>query len=107
MSVVGVEAYLPGGVVDDAVVSAAQEGEVIQCRVAAVGPVGEVVGVAHDWWSGAGGEGAVPVAEDEGGPLGGGDQASEASDVEDLAGGVEDGGDELGVAGQPPQGAGR
>jgi hypothetical protein len=30
LSVVGVEAYLPGGVVDDAVVAAAQEGEVVE-----------------------------------------------------------------------------
>jgi hypothetical protein len=30
LSVVGVEAYLPGGVVDDAVMAAAEQGEVVQ-----------------------------------------------------------------------------
>jgi hypothetical protein len=100
-SVVPVESYLPGGVVDGAVVVAAEQGEVVEGGVAAVGPVGEVVGVAHQGWAGAAGEGAVLVAGHEGGPQGGGDQAVGAAEVEDLAGGAVDGGDDLGVAGEP------
>lgn len=90
--VVGVEADLPGGVVDHPVVSSAEQGEVVEAGVAAVGPVVEVVGVAHQWGAGAAGGGAVGVAEDEGAPEGGGDQALGAADVEDLAVGAEDGG---------------
>ncbi len=40
------------------------------------------------------------VAEDQGGPDAGGDQAVGAADVKDLTLGAEDGGDDLGVAGQ-------
>ncbi len=43
----------------------------------------------------------MPVAEHQGDPEGGGDQAVEAADVEDLAAGAEDGGDDLGVTGEP------
>ena len=43
----------------------------------------------------------MSVADHEGGPEGGGDQAAGAADVEDLGSGAEDGGDELGVTGQP------
>ena len=59
--------------------------------------------MTHEWWSRAGGEGAVSVAEDQGGPDGGGDEAVEAAEVEDLAVGAEDGGDEFGVTGEPAQ----
>ena len=38
--------------------------------------------------------------------IGGGDQAAESADVEDLAAGAEDGGDDLGVAGQPAEDVG-
>src|SRR3954454_3798074 len=107
LSISGIQTYFPRRVVDDSVVVAAQQGEVVQAGGAAVGPVSEVVGVAHQRWSGAAGEGAVPVADDQGGPERGGDQAVEASDVEDLALGAEDGGDDLGVTGQPAQHLGR
>jgi hypothetical protein len=73
MSVVGTEAYLPRGVVDGPVVVAAEEGEVVDRRLATVRPVAEVVGVAQGGWTVAGREGAVAVAGDQGGPDGGGD----------------------------------
>jgi hypothetical protein len=47
----GVDADLPGRVVDDAVVVAAEQDEV-DGGVAVVGPVSDVVGVAHDRWPG-------------------------------------------------------
>ena len=100
--VVGADPDFPRGVVDRAVVVAAQQDEVGQAGASAECPVVDVVGVAHDRWSGAAGEGAVSVAQDQGEPDGGGDQASGAADVERFAAGAEDGGDDLGVAGQPP-----
>ena len=100
-SVVGVDPDLPGGVVDDSVVVAAQQDHVLQAGFAAVGPVGDVVGVAHDRGPGAAGEGAVGVAADQGPPDRRGDEAVGAADVEDLAAGAEGDGDEVGVAGQP------
>ena len=102
----GVEPDLPGGVVDEAVVVAAEQDHVVQAGGAAVGPVLEVVGVAHQGWAGAVGEGAVLVAGDQGSPDGGGDQAVDAADVEDLGVGAEDGGDQVGVAGEPAYGGG-
>jgi hypothetical protein len=45
----------------------------------------------------------VSVAEDQGNPEGGGDEAVESADVEDLAAGAEDGGDDLGITGEPAQ----
>jgi hypothetical protein len=61
----------------------------------------------HIRWSVACGEGAVSVADDQGGPDRGGDDSSGAADVEGFAVGAEDRGDDLGVAGQPAQGGGR
>ena len=85
LAVVGVEADLPRGVVEDAVVFAADEDEVVQAGRAAVGPMHDVVGVTHHRWAGAAWEGTVPVAGHEGAPQCGGDQSGRASDVEDLA----------------------
>ncbi len=45
----------------------------------------------------------MSVTQDQGGPDRGGDQAAEPADVEDLAVAAVDGGDDLGVAGQPAQ----
>ena len=59
------------------------------------------MGVAGQWHAAAAGEPAVPVAEGEGFPDAGGDEALGAADVEDLAVVAEDGGDDLGVAGEP------
>ena len=64
----------------------------------------DVVGVAHQGWSVAAGERAVPVADHEGGPDREGDQSFGAADVEWFASGAEDGGDDLGVTRQPPDG---
>ena len=69
-----VEPDLPGGVVDDAVVVAAEQDQVRQGRDAAVGPVDDVVGVGHHRGSGAAGERAVVVAADQGPPDRRGDQ---------------------------------
>ena len=69
-AVVGIQADLPGGVVDDAVVVAAEQDEVVQGGRPVVGPVHDVVGVAHHRGLGAAGEGAVPVAADQGPPQG-------------------------------------
>ena len=107
LPVVGVEADLPGGVVDDAVVLAAEQDEVVQAGRAAVGPVDDVVGVAHHGWAGAAGEGAVVVAGDQGAPQGRGDESCGAADVEDLAVGAEADRDEVGVAGQAAYGGDR
>jgi hypothetical protein len=98
-----VESGLPGGVVEDPVVVAADQHEVVQGGGAVVGPVSEVVGVAHHGWAGAGGEGAVVVAGDQGVPDRDGHGAGGTADVEDLTTGTEDHGDDLGVTGQPAQ----
>ena len=63
--------------------------------------MGEVVRVAREWQAAAVGEPAVPVAEGEGFPDAGGDEALGAADVEDLAVAAEDGGDDRGIAGEP------
>ena len=81
-------------------VLAAEQDEVGQRGRAAVGPVDDVVGVAHRGWSGAAGERAVLVAQDQGDPDRGGDEAVGAADVEDLAVAAEDAGDDVGVAGE-------
>jgi hypothetical protein len=62
LGVVVVEADLPGCVVEGAVVVAAQEHEVVEAGGSAGGPVVDVVGVAHQGWAVAAGEGAVVVA---------------------------------------------
>ena len=96
----------PGAVVDESVVVAAEQDHVAQGGCAAVDPVLDVVGVAHDRWAGAVREAAVAVAGDEGFPDRGGDQALGAADVEDLGVGAEDGGDDVGVAADPADGGG-
>ena len=63
----------------------AEEREVGEGGVAAVGPVGEVVGFGPFGGSGAGGEGAAVVAGDEGAPDGLGDGVGGSSDVEWFA----------------------
>jgi hypothetical protein len=107
MMVVRVESDFPGCVVNDPVMVAAEENKVPEAGLAAVGPVLDVVGVAHDRWSGAAGEGAVPVAQDQGGPDGEGDQASGAAHIQGFAVARENGGDDLGVTRQPADGGHR
>src|SRR4029078_7100490 len=93
-SVGGIEAYFPGGVVNDPVMMAAQEREVVERGPSARNPVSDVVGVAHDRWSAAARESAVRVSEHKGAPDRRRDQAAEPADVEDLAAGAEDGRDD-------------
>ena len=78
----------------------AQEHQVVEAGVAAVGPVDEVVGVAGQRHPVAAREAAVGVAQHEGFPDRSGDQALGAADVEDLVEGPEHGGDDFGVAGE-------
>ena len=75
----------PGAGMDEAVVMATQQDHVVQRGFAAVDPVLDVVGVAHQGWSGAVREPAVLVASDQRLPDRCGDQALCAADVEDLA----------------------
>ena len=88
-------------------VFAAEQDEVVEGGLAAVGPVDDVVGVAHHGWAGAAGEGAVVVAGDQGAPQGRGDESCGAGDVEDLAVVAEADGDEVGVAGEAADGGDR
>ena len=88
--------------VKDAVVVSAQHHEVRELGLPAGYPVRDVVGVAHQRGPVAAGERAVPVAKDQGGPDGEGDQSLGAADVEWFASAAEDGGDDLGVTRQPP-----
>ena len=75
----------PAVVVDEVVVSVAEQGEVVELGGAAVGPVLHVVGVAAAWSSGAAGEAAAAVAEVQGAAHGFGDGVGEPADVERLA----------------------
>jgi len=99
--VIGIEPDLPWGVVDDAVMMSAEQGEVSEAGSPAGRPVDAVVGVAHHRGPVAAGERAVPVSDDQRGPDPGGYQAFGPADVEDLGVGAERGGDDLGVAGEP------
>jgi hypothetical protein len=61
-----------------------QQDEVVHGRVAAVGSVAEVVGVARGGWSGAAAGGAVQVAGGEGAALGWGDAVAQGLEAGDL-----------------------
>lgn len=61
-------------------------------------------GFAPGCGDGAVGEGAALVAGGEGGALGGGEEAGFAAEVEDFAVGAQEGGDDVGVAGDFAQG---
>jgi hypothetical protein len=98
--VVGVDPDLPRCGVDDRVVMAAEQDEVVQGGGAAVDPVHDVVGVAGDRWAGAAGEGAVSVAGDQRQPEAVGDQPGGAAGVEDLGLRAEHDGENVGVAGE-------
>ena len=75
---------------DEDVVGAAAEFEVVEVGAAALGPGGFVVGVAPAGGAVAAGEDAVAVAGGDGAALGGAGEADAASEVEDLAVGAED-----------------
>ena len=89
-------------VVDGAVVLSAEQDQVVQGGVAAVGPVPDVVGVGPGWGAVAAGKGAAAVADGERGAQGGWDQAGAAADVEGLAVRVEHDPGDGGVAADPP-----
>lgn len=90
----------PAALLEVPVVVAAEQGEVVEVGVAAVGPGEDVVALAPLRWMGAGGEGAAGVAGDEGEGLGAGGDAAGAAEVEDGAVGVEQGGSEFGLVGE-------
>jgi hypothetical protein len=85
----------------------ADEDEVEDRGLTAVGPVDEVVGVAVAGRCAAAGDDAAAVAGDEGAADGGGDEAVFAADVEGFGVGAEDDRDDAGVAGESARRAGR
>ena len=91
----------PVAVVEVAVMVAAEQHGVGQARVAAVGPVPDVVGVAPAGRAVAAREGAAAVAQDQGASQRAGDEPALPADVEWLAGAAEDGGQDRRVAGEP------
>ena len=93
----------PGAGVDVVVVSAADEGEVVEVGGAALGPVPQVVGVAPGCGGGAAGDDAGAVAGDQCAALGRGDGADGVAEVEDLAVAADQGGLDDGVAEEPGQ----
>ena len=99
-----VYADFPGGVVDDAVVAAAQQDEIVEVGGAAVGPVSDVVGVGPAGGVGAAGVGAALVAGGQGFALVDGDQSAAASDVQGFGSAIQDHGDEVAVAGEAAYG---
>jgi hypothetical protein len=94
----------PGSGVDEPVVVAAQQDQVLQRGGSAVDPVHDVVGVAHDRGAGAAGEPAVPVPGHQGPPDRRGDKPLLTADVEDLPAAAEHDRDEFGLTRHPPHG---
>ena len=66
--------------IDLAVMRPAEQGESVEVGGAAVGPVGDVVGVAVFGWDGAAGDDTAAVAYREGFALGGGGESLGPSD---------------------------
>ena len=97
---------LPAAVVDQRVVIASRAARSSRVGFAAVDPVLDVVGVAFAGASAAAGVGAVAVAEVERAADVRGHDAGFAAEVEDFGCGAEDGGDEVGVAGEAAGGFG-
>src|SRR6478672_5052429 len=92
--------------VDQVVMVGTQECSVVCAGGAAAGPVGDVVGFAPGCGDGAAGEGAALVAGGEGFADVGREDSGGAADVQDPAGGAEEDGDEVGVAGDFADGGG-
>jgi hypothetical protein len=88
-------------VVDEPVVIAAQQHEILQVGRSVVAPVPDVMTLTPAGRPITAGESATPVAEREGAAEGSGDQAGLPAEVEGLAGAAEEGGDDAGVAGDP------
>ncbi len=80
----------PAAFVDGAVVVSAEQQSVGQVGLAALGPGDEVVGVGVHGWAAAAGEAAALVAGGERLPLGGGEDADFAAEVEGDAGRVDE-----------------
>jgi hypothetical protein len=79
------EADLPAETVVLVVVVVAEQRARTQVGAGAAAPAGmQVVGLALGWGALTSGVGAAPVAETERAPLGDGEQASGAAEVEDL-----------------------
>nr|WP_235947382.1 hypothetical protein [Candidatus Frankia alpina] len=97
---IGAESDGPTVVVEETVVPAADEHEVVQAGGAVVGPMPNVVRLAPTRRPVATGECATAVAGDQGAAQVGRDGALRAADVEGDAVRVEDDAADLGVAGQ-------
>ena len=90
---VGVEGHVVAVVVGSVVVVGAEEDEVFEVGVAAVGPGGEVVGFAPGGGHGAAAGLAGGEQEGFGAALGRGGESAGAAEVEELGGAAEDGGE--------------
>src|SRR4051812_21522194 len=90
---------------DEPVVKRAQPGSVVEGGFSAFAPPDDVVAVGRrstTAWEGA----LASLFEPGGSSYGGGEAAGADRDVEHIASGVEDGGEDLGVAGEPAGGRG-
>src|SRR5437899_2640764 len=81
---VGEELGVPAGLVELLVVPSAQQDEVVEAGWPAVGDPLDVVAVAPGGWRVAAVEAALAVADHQGGPHGGGEDAGGGADVEDA-----------------------
>jgi hypothetical protein len=90
--------------VDHAVMSPAQQGQVVDPGLAAVGPMDQMVGVAPVSRGGAARETAAAVAPPESGELPGRGQASRPAELEDFPATTKDDGDDGRVAGESTHG---
>ena len=95
------DVHRPPLMVDDPVVVGAEQDEVAQRGHPAVGPVGDVVGVAPGRGAVAAGEGAAAVTGDQSPAQPGGHRVGGPADVERLACLAEHYRDHPGVAGDP------
>ena len=91
---------------DEAMVAGADEGGVVQTGRAAGPPGDEVVGVAVSGWAWAAGEDAAAISERDGLAEIAGEQPGGVAEVEELGLAAQDGGQDVGVAGEAPEFAG-
>jgi hypothetical protein len=84
---VGSAGQLPAALMDGPMMGSAEEGQVGQVGRAAIQPVPQMVGVAPGQGSVTTGEDTAPVADGQGGPLGGLDDPGAAADVQGLTAG--------------------
>ena len=93
----------PVGMVDEAVVAAAQRNTIVAAGEAVVGPVNNVVDVAPASGHETAREGAATITQDHCAANRRGDGAAGAPDVQWFAAGAEHDGNEFGVAGDAPR----